>query len=119
MSLIVRKTFKELLLTKIRNFVGKTIDWCIAHYKLYRLTLPHNYRFTKAELQPAEIKIEIRGQEVSSAAGRILSASELNSHNTFDNPREVEPGVFKEARLSNQALSVILPAKSIVVLQVK
>lgn len=65
-----------------------------------------------------EILCELRGVKASKVTGRILTASELNVHNTFDKPDAIMPVEFKGASLSNQVLKVKLPAKSIVVLTV-
>ncbi len=67
----------------------------------------------------SDMSIEIRGNTASSVTGRILTAGELNSHNTFENPEVVKPEAFKGAKLSKQVLSLNLPAKSIVVLEIK
>jgi alpha-N-arabinofuranosidase len=68
--------------------------------------------------QSADVNIEIRGADVSKVTGRILTAEELNFHNTFDNPEVVKPGVFKGAKLSKQNITLELPPKSIVVLEI-
>ncbi len=65
-----------------------------------------------------EITCELRGAKVSKVTGRILTASALNVHNTFEKPDAIMPAEFKGASLSNQVLRVKLPAKSIVVLTV-
>jgi alpha-N-arabinofuranosidase len=69
--------------------------------------------------QSADVSIEIRGTNVSSVSGRILTAPELDSHNTFEEPDAVKPVEFKGAKLGKQGLSVKMPAKSIVVLELK
>lgn len=63
-----------------------------------------------------EIKCDIRGMDVSSVTGRILTASEMNAHNTFEKPDAIEPAEFDGAVLSKDGLVVQLPAKSVVVL---
>jgi alpha-N-arabinofuranosidase len=70
-------------------------------------------------VQAADVSIEIRGKEVSAVTGRILTAPELNSHNTFEQPDQVKPVPFREVKLSKQMLSLKLPAKSILVLEIK
>ncbi len=68
---------------------------------------------------PADLNMEIRGKEVTQVSGRILTSSELNAHNTFEDPDRVKPEEFKGAKLSRQKFSLKLPAKSIVVLEIK
>ncbi len=58
----------------------------------------------------------LRGAEVSEVSGRILTASAMNAHNTFDNPEAVKPTTFNGARLSGDTLTIEMPPKSIVVL---
>ena len=69
--------------------------------------------------EDAEVNIDLRGQEVTSVTGRILNAPELNAHNTFEQPEQVKPVQFKGAKLNKGNISVTLPAKSIVVLEIK
>jgi alpha-N-arabinofuranosidase len=49
--------------------------------------------------------------------GRILTSDELNSLNSFNNPNNVEPTVFNDFKLSDNNITVDLPAKSVVVLK--
>lgn len=63
--------------------------------------------------------IDLRGGDYSKASGRILSSTEINSHNTFDNPDSVKPEIFREVKIKDNMLSITLPAKSIVVLEIK
>lgn len=63
------------------------------------------------------IDIDIRGESVSGVSGRILTAAEINADNTFDRPDVVSPAAFTGASVSNGALTVNLPAKSLVVLE--
>ncbi|MFY9425156.1 MAG: alpha-L-arabinofuranosidase C-terminal domain-containing protein [Bacillota bacterium] len=46
----------------------------------------------------------------------MLTASEMNAHNTFEKPDAIEPAEFDGAVLSKDGLVVQLPAKSVVVL---
>jgi len=62
---------------------------------------------------------EIRGDEVSSVSGRMLTAEALNDYNTFDEPEKVVPGTFDDAQIENGMLTVEIPAKSIVVLKLQ
>jgi alpha-N-arabinofuranosidase len=41
----------------------------------------------------------------------------MNAHNTFDAPNAVQPVPFTGATLANSILTVALPAKSVVVLE--
>jgi len=59
------------------------------------------------------------GMTAKSVAGRVLTAPALNAHNTFSAPESVKPGPFAGAKLDGGKLSVELPAKSVVVLDLK
>ncbi|MCP5542884.1 MAG: alpha-N-arabinofuranosidase [Akkermansiaceae bacterium] len=54
-----------------------------------------------------------------SVSGRILTAPELNSMNTFDAPESVKPVAFDGASIADSKLTLTLPAKSIVVLELR
>jgi len=66
-----------------------------------------------------EITIDLRGAKYTSVTGRILASSKLQDHNSFDTPQKVAPTLFKQAILSNNSLKVMLPAHSVVVLELK
>jgi alpha-N-arabinofuranosidase len=50
-------------------------------------------------------------------AGTILTADAMDAHNTFDQPDAVKPAPFHGAALNGDALSVDLPPKALVVLE--
>jgi alpha-N-arabinofuranosidase len=64
-----------------------------------------------------KVSCELRGLTAKSVSGRALTAPAINSHNTFDAPNAVEPQTFNGATLADGKLSVELPAKSVVVLE--
>jgi alpha-L-arabinofuranosidase len=59
---------------------------------------------------------DIQGMSAKTISGSILTAPELASHNTFDQPNVVTPASFNGAKLKGNALNVDVPAKSVVVL---
>jgi alpha-N-arabinofuranosidase len=61
----------------------------------------------------------LAGSTAKSVTGRILTAPATNSHNTFDAPHTVEPAAFTGAKLDGTTLTVALPAKSLVVLELQ
>jgi alpha-N-arabinofuranosidase len=63
--------------------------------------------------------IDLRGGEYSGVTGRILTASALNAHNTFEVPDAVRPEEFRDARIKNNIVSLDMPPNSIVVLEVR
>lgn len=60
---------------------------------------------------------ELRGVNKSFVNGRILTAPAMNAHNAFDHPEAVRPAPFDGAKLQGEKLTVSLPAKSVVVLE--
>jgi alpha-N-arabinofuranosidase len=65
------------------------------------------------------VQASIRGQKVSRVSGRILTAATMNAHNTFEQPNAIHPETFDGARISGDQLTVQLPAKSLVVLELR
>ncbi|MDG5766360.1 alpha-L-arabinofuranosidase C-terminal domain-containing protein [Balneolales bacterium ANBcel1] len=76
-----------------------------------------NITITNLHAREAQIAdIDIRGQDVRRVTnGRLLTADEVDSINTFDNPDNVAIRDFTDYNLRNNRLSMTLPAKSVVV----
>ena len=68
--------------------------------------------------QPLDLGVQIRGQTVSSVTGKILTAKTITAHNTFEAPRAVKPAAFEGVKLSRNKLTVKLPPRSVIVLEV-
>lgn len=66
-----------------------------------------------------EMTINLNGINAQSVTGRILTSKNVTDYNDFDNPNKVVPAEFKDAKLKKGVLTVKLPAKSIVVLNIK
>ncbi|MDF1559007.1 MAG: alpha-N-arabinofuranosidase [Bacteroidales bacterium] len=66
-----------------------------------------------------ELLIDLRGGDFKEVSARILTASELNTHNTFEKPEEVRPAAFRVVKIKKNILSLDMPAKSIIMLEVK
>ncbi|MEQ8849885.1 alpha-L-arabinofuranosidase C-terminal domain-containing protein [Botrimarina sp.] len=64
----------------------------------------------------ARLDCELPGVEAGSVSGRVLTADELDAHNTFDEPNRLKPKEFDGARLRDGALRVDAPPRSVVVL---
>ncbi len=69
--------------------------------------------------QARDVGASIRGQHVTLVTGRVLSAETMNAHNTFDQPDAVHPARFDGAKLVGETLTVRLPPKSIVSLELR
>ncbi len=66
-----------------------------------------------------DVEINIDDLKAKNVSGRILTSKNVADYNDFDNPSRVKPEPFKDAKLKKGKLTVNLPAKSIVVLELK
>ena len=62
--------------------------------------------------------INLSDVKISKVSGTILSAKSIDSYNSFDESNVVVPAIFKGAKIVKGGLSVALPSKSIVSLEV-
>jgi alpha-N-arabinofuranosidase len=67
----------------------------------------------------AQVSVAIAGAKPQQVSGTILTATAMDARNTFDAPDAVHPVAFDDARIVNGRLTLTLPAKSVVVLDVK
>jgi alpha-N-arabinofuranosidase len=62
----------------------------------------------------------LRGATIKSVRGKILTSANITDHNTFDKPNTIGVKEFNGAKLSKTGvLSVSLPAKSVVLLEIE
>ena len=59
----------------------------------------------------------VRGLNPKSISGQVLTADTITAHNTFDEPEQIKPTAFNSATIKGSDLSITLPAKSVVVLE--
>ncbi|MBB6251970.1 alpha-N-arabinofuranosidase [Nitrospirillum iridis] len=79
-------------------------------------------RLALANVDPgkaATVQVRLAGLKAGKVGGRILTAPAMNSVNSFDHPQVVAPAPFKDAKLSGDTVSLTLPAKSVVVLDLQ
>jgi alpha-N-arabinofuranosidase len=72
-----------------------------------------------ANLDPhraAPLVCRFEGFTPRQASGRVLTAAAMNAHNTFDQPRAVEPQPLERITVSEGRVEATLPPKSVVVL---
>jgi alpha-N-arabinofuranosidase len=75
-----------------------------------------------ANLDPAKaqnVRCEVKGTSGSRVTGEVITATTMNAHNDFGKPEAVNMKPFTGAQLRNGILTVTLPAKSIVTLEMK
>ena len=69
--------------------------------------------------RPAEVSTTVSGSTVKNITGEILTASTMNAMNTFDNPSAIKPGTFSGYKLQGSQLTLNIPAKSVVVIELQ
>jgi len=67
----------------------------------------------------AKVTAKIAGASPKKVSGRILTAEKMDGHNTFDQPDAVKPAAFEGAEVKDGIVSLTLPAKSVVVLELE
>jgi alpha-N-arabinofuranosidase len=65
-----------------------------------------------------DLDCDLPGMDAKSVSGKIVSASKINDHNTFEQPDKVKIVDYKGAKVSKGKISASIPAKSVVLLQV-
>jgi len=66
-----------------------------------------------------QISTQLIGASVKNVSGQLLTSEKINDHNTFEQPDKVGVTAFKGASLKNGNLSVVLPSKSVVMLELQ
>jgi len=56
---------------------------------------------------------------VDSLKARLLTATQITSHNTFDKPDAVKPTAFDGLKKTDNGFVATLPAKSVVMVEVQ
>ncbi len=69
--------------------------------------------------QAVTLSVKLAGLTPKSVAGRVLTATAMDAHNTFESPNAVQPSAFGGATVQGDTLEVKLPAKSVVVLALR
>jgi alpha-L-arabinofuranosidase len=69
--------------------------------------------------EPMPVACKLAGIQPKSVKGRILTAAEMNARNTFDAPNALHPVAFDGAKLEGDSLSLTLPPKSVVMLELQ
>ncbi|WP_205412194.1 alpha-N-arabinofuranosidase [Sphingomonas crusticola] len=69
--------------------------------------------------KPATVSTTLAGISAASVSGTIITASAMNAINSFDQPNVVVPQTFTGAQVAGGTLTVTLPPKSVVVLDLQ
>lgn len=65
------------------------------------------------------IATQLMGASAKKVNGKIVTSANINDHNTFTQPSLVAVNEFKGASLSNDNLSIVLPPKSVVLIELE
>jgi alpha-N-arabinofuranosidase len=66
-----------------------------------------------------DVSIDVNGANYKSVTGRILTSDKMQNYNSFDNPDKIKPAPYTGARISESAITLKIPAFSVVVLELK
>jgi alpha-N-arabinofuranosidase len=69
--------------------------------------------------KPVTVTCTLNGATAQAVSGRILTSPAMNTHNTFAAPEAIKPAAFTGATLAGGTLTVALPTKSVVILELK
>lgn len=64
-----------------------------------------------------DITVELRGSKFASVNGMVITSKTLNAYNTFTAPENVKSVPFTGAKLNKEQLTVKLPSKSVVMVE--
>lgn len=67
----------------------------------------------------SKLSIELRGEKYTEVSARVLTADEIDAHNTFENPNYVHPVAYDGLALRGSKLTGTIPAKSVMVITLK
>lgn len=67
--------------------------------------------------KPVTVTCPVIGESFKKVTGELLTSDEMNSFNTFENPDVVKPVDFDDYTFKNGILSINMPSKSVVVLE--
>jgi alpha-N-arabinofuranosidase len=79
-------------------------------------------RVALANLDPNRantVSVTMTGVRATTVGGQVLTAAQMTALNNFDSPSTVAPQPFGGATLAGETLTVALPAKSVVMLELR
>jgi alpha-N-arabinofuranosidase len=59
------------------------------------------------------------GVTSTQVTGRVLTSDRIDGHNTFKQPEAVKPALFDGAAVKSDAVELVLPARSVTVLEIR
>ena len=67
----------------------------------------------------AQVSLRVGGAAAKNVNGRVLTAPAVNTVNTFDKPDTVKPAPFTGIQVQGEQITLSLPSKSVVVLEIQ
>jgi alpha-L-arabinofuranosidase len=67
----------------------------------------------------AKVACTVYGKQLRSVSGRVLTASSINAHNSFDAPETIVPGDLKGISVNGNEITFSMPPMSVVALRVE
>jgi alpha-N-arabinofuranosidase len=67
----------------------------------------------------AQVSVKISGTAAKNLSGRVLTAPAMNTVNTFDKPESIKPVSFTDYKMQGEQITLTLPSKSVVVLEMQ
>lgn len=86
------------------------------------LDIEGKMHITLANLNPGKeiiLTCPVIGDTFKTATGEILTAGEMAAFNSFENPENVKPATFNGFKLKDGMLTITLPSKSVVAIELK
>ncbi len=68
--------------------------------------------------KPVTVTCPVIGDSFTKATGELLTSAQMNSFNSFESPDVVKPVAFNGFLLKNGILTITMPSKSVVVLEI-
>ncbi len=66
----------------------------------------------------SEVTVTVRGMAAKAISARVLTAPKMDSYNSFDHADVVKPVAFHGVKLQGDTLTISLPAKSVVAIEI-
>jgi alpha-L-arabinofuranosidase len=122
----VFKMFRIHQEAKLLNLDLKCEDYTFSNKKIPSISASASVdnegkvHISLANLNPGKqitITCPVIGDTYKKVTGEVLTAPEMNSYNSFEKPETVKPVVFNGFSLKDGILSIVMPSKSVVVLE--
>ena len=69
--------------------------------------------------EPLTVTLKIDGGTATTTSGEVLTADQMDAHNSFDNPTSLQPHDIAQVPVTNGSVTLTLPAKSVTVVALR